>query len=168
MWIFLPFGFFSITKSKLNEQMQVRARVREDLDELRGRFLPELGPTVLKAGTDYPYRAFVDKQPLAVAMARIALDIDYSNFKQTVEQRQGLARELLYSRVWSVMLGAERKLKDLDESIADKPVLRGDDPWPYGSESLGLFEGYGNDVPSLLPRNQKKQRGVRGGKRRKA
>lgn len=127
MWIFTKFGFFSVTEVKdygsgkgsvfhspLPIQppgtLQVRARVRGDLEELKRLYLPSLSDTVEIAGRDYPYRAFATKEAVASAMYYAAMDIDYGNFKNEVLNEQGIARELLYSDVWSVMYQAERKL----------------------------------------------------------
>ena len=37
-------------------------------------------------------------------MRRLALEIDYGNFKSMVMKEHGLERERLYARVWTVML----------------------------------------------------------------
>ena len=60
MWLFTPFGFFSIVQKPADKSagtLTVRARVGVDLDNLRQRYLPSLGPTQAAAGTDYRYRA---------------------------------------------------------------------------------------------------------------
>lgn len=131
MWIFTTFGFFSVTEVRNNYNhskhrdpdrpqipiqpegtLQVRARVRGDLENLRDRYLPELSEVYEMSWRDYPYRAFVDKQSFAAAMVLIIHDLTYNNFKSTVEKEQGYPRESLYSSVWGVMYGAEQKLAD--------------------------------------------------------
>lgn len=131
IWIFTKFGFFSVTEVRdysseskspyfkvppLPVQppgtLQVRARIRGDLDELRRRYMPTLSETFEIAGRDYPYRAFATKEAVASAMYYAAMDIDYGNFKNEVMAEQGLPREMLYADVWQVMFQAERKLKD--------------------------------------------------------
>lgn len=113
MWLFTTVGFFSVVRdNKADGQgLLVRARVREDLEQLREKYLPELGKTTHDSTRDYPYRAKCSHDAFAQAAARIALEIDYSNFKGEVARKQGWDREKLYSQVWSVMLGAERKLE---------------------------------------------------------
>jgi hypothetical protein len=168
MWIFTPFGFFSVTEPRDGDgdTLQVRARVKEDLDALREKFLPTLGVTLAKIGTDYPYRAFVSKEDFALGMARIILSIDYSNFKATVMQEQGLSREKLYMRVWSVLNDAEAKLEKMD--AAEQLVFGRGFTGTHGPEGSGFFEGWSEPLSKVPPKRDKKQRRVRGGKRRKS
>lgn len=109
MWIFSKVGFFSATVSE-SGSLQVRARVREDLDNLRKTYAPKLGETVELPGRDYPYRAYISHEHFAEAMTRMTLDIDYGNFKDKVAKTQGYDRAHLYGGVWGVMNDAERKL----------------------------------------------------------
>lgn len=157
MWIFTTFGFFSVTetrndynRSKLKGDteipvqpegtLQVRARVRGDLENLRDRYLPELSEIYEMPWRDYPYRAFTDKQSFAAAMVLIIHDLTYNNFKATVEKEQGYPRESLYASVWGVMYGAEQKLADKErkeryrrEAFSRQPSLDFSrsymDPW---------------------------------------
>ena len=69
---------------------------------LRRGYLPDL-EIVEGAGSDYPYRVFVDRCEWEHACQRLAADIDYPNFKDAVAVRQGPARAALYSRVWSTL-----------------------------------------------------------------
>ena len=110
MWICTTIGFFSVCQKPSDTDLTVRTRVKADLDELRKQYLPTLGPTIEGAGTDYPYRAKVSHGDLAEAMTKLVKDIDYGNFKQAVENRQGLERERIYSKVW----GALHKMESLE------------------------------------------------------
>lgn len=87
----------------------VRARVRQDLDDLRARFLPKLTLTRETPDRDYRYRAWCSPAEWAAAIACMAATITYGNFKSEVSRRQGSAREQLYHRVWAVMLDAENE-----------------------------------------------------------
>jgi len=110
MWIFTTFGFFSVTevRNDYNESrerrkgaagphipaqpegtLQVRARVRGDLDNFRDRYLPELSKIYAMPWRDYPYRAFASKEHFAAAMTLVVQDLTYNNFKSTVSQEQG-------------------------------------------------------------------------------
>lgn len=101
MWVLTTFGFFSTVRKPGDDHLTVRARSAGDLDRLRERYLPGLGPTVEGAGTDYRFRALADPEEFAGAMAAIARDIDYANFKSEVSRRMGPRRSHVYGRVWS-------------------------------------------------------------------
>lgn len=119
MWMFTKLGFFSAVlkddaelRKPVEEQVvMVRARVRGDLDLLRAFYAPDLGPTLEWPGRDYPYRAMLTKRGWAEALARSALDTDYTNFKDTVAKVQGYARAHIYGTVWSILNDLEDKLK---------------------------------------------------------
>jgi hypothetical protein len=119
MWLFTTVGFFSATqvsnprKFDLEDgTIQVRARVYEDLENLRSTYLPELSETICLKNRDYPYRGYVSKEALAAAMGRIVMDLNYSNFKDEVKKEQSKERADLYMGVWSIMYQAEHKLED--------------------------------------------------------
>lgn len=132
MWVFTPIGFFSATKTNpkyadlpLRQQtghIMVRARVRADLERLIALYVEmgltqEEGPTIFDLpGHDYPYRTILIPANWTALVARMADDIDYSNFKSAVEARQetpeaGKARHDLYMKVWGVMHSAETWLR---------------------------------------------------------
>ena len=141
MWLFTNFGFFSIVQKPedvAGEMLTVRARVRKDLEALRDKVLPALGPIIENAGTDYPYRVRVDRAVFANALAKIALDIDYDNFKDSVGKEQGDAREGLYGEVWRTL----RKLQK-SEGLASPPVAK---KQPAGAASKPKTSGGGSGV----------------------
>src|SRR5437016_5925567 len=98
MWIISNFGFFSIVEKpgdKEENTLTVRARVKADLENLRDKYLQTLGPISEDVGTDYKYRAKAPRLDLARAFSQIILDIDYSNFKNSVAKKQGAERSEL-------------------------------------------------------------------------
>lgn len=102
MWLFLPEGFFSVvTAEEFGAELQVRARAEGDLDALRATYLPSLGPTKTIPHRDYPFRAFTTKADWAECLVKVALAVDYTNFKDTVAKRQGHQRAHVYAKVWS-------------------------------------------------------------------
>lgn len=103
MWIMTTVGFFSVVQKEGANHLTVRSRVAADLDQLRARYLPELSPTTATPGNDYRYRATVSHAAFGDAIARIVADVTYSNFKSEVEHVQGLERELVYAKVWTVL-----------------------------------------------------------------
>lgn len=119
MWLFTTVGFFSVTQvcHTLNSNLpagtlQIRARVYDDLELLREKYLPELTETIHIPGRDYPYRGYVDKASFSAAMVEIISDVTYSNFKDEVKHSKGMGadRADLYMGVWGVMFDAEEKL----------------------------------------------------------
>ena len=105
MWLFTPIGFFSIVQKRGDTHLTVRARVKGDLDSLRAQYLPELAPTLGKAGTDYPWRATVSHEALAACAAQMVMAINYPNFKNEVAAKQGKARSARYGEVWQALYG---------------------------------------------------------------
>jgi len=114
MWLFTPFGYFSIVQKPGDAKdgmLTVRARFAGDLDALRTRHLATLGvvhydPT----HNDYAYRARAPKADVAQAIAATVNAIDYDNFKHEVSQVQGHGRSDIYMRVWSVLKSAQDAL----------------------------------------------------------
>lgn len=105
MWLTTPIGFYSIVEKvwdKDEGQLTVRARVQEDLEALRDRYLPSLGPILEDPRSDYRFRARAPKEAVAEAVAALLRGVDYDNFKGAVAIRQGAARASVYHRAWEV------------------------------------------------------------------
>lgn len=103
MWLMTNIGFFSVVQKPNTDFLTIRARVKNDLDNLRNNYLPHLSATIAHAGTDYPWRATVSHEQFAAALWKIVSDITYPNFKNEVAAKQGKARAGKYSKVWSVL-----------------------------------------------------------------
>lgn len=106
MWLITPVGFFSVVRKPTDikkHTLTVRSRVRSDLEALKAQFLPELGAIQESTTNDYRFRAVAPQAAVAQAMSRLVEDVDYSNFKNEVAQRQGHGRSDLYHDVWSVL-----------------------------------------------------------------
>ena len=118
MWVFTKYGFFSAVCAREGDggrgrpvdpdRVMVRARVRGHLDALKGRFPELLGGCEVRefAGADYAFRIFAEKSAWSRALAGLAEELDYDNFKSEVARHQGEAGDA-YERslheVWSVM-----------------------------------------------------------------
>jgi hypothetical protein len=107
MWLMTDFGFFSIVKKDGEEHLTVRARKKQDLVNLRERYLQFAGAIEESDYTDYRFRVRVPREAFAEALRDIALDIDYSNFKGSVARRQGKARAKVYEDVWHRLYGLQ-------------------------------------------------------------
>lgn len=133
MWVMSNIGFFSIVQKPGDKHLTVRARVKNDLDNLRQLYLPELSLSVGNAGTDYPWRATVTHEAFAVAFGKMVMDIGHGNFKKEVAKKQGDARAVRYQKVGSALndLPQEDKLATvkaagvLSESKTVKPIAYG-------------------------------------------
>jgi hypothetical protein len=108
MWLCLPGGMYAIARRWAGSydpqtdprDIQVRARKAKYLDRLRKEFLPELGQDEGKAGqgTDYGHRAFVSSEDLARALARMALAVDASGFKDHCKDND---LHTVYHQIWN-------------------------------------------------------------------
>lgn len=107
MWMMTRYGMFSTVVKELDE-VQVRARTREDLELLKQRFQPLLGKYKIidTPAADYACRIFLPRSEFALLSFLLADDIDYGNFKAEVE-RLDPERAVLYHRVWALLLSLQ-------------------------------------------------------------
>lgn len=112
MWIFTPEGFFSVVQKPQDRKkgtLTVRTRNRQDMNALVANHFPDAKPWEVKH-SDYEWRIRVKKAAWAQAVSRMAMDIDYANFKDEVTRRQGWDRHDVYLRVWQALLSiSDRK-----------------------------------------------------------
>jgi hypothetical protein len=80
MWICFNNAFVSAVESDMPTVLKVRARKREHLATL----FPGKKIHTSK-DTDYAYRVFVNRKAFAKLVAKRVMDIDYDNFKDSVE-----------------------------------------------------------------------------------
>ena len=111
MWVLHPsVGFLSVVAKpwdRPNGTMTIRARVHDDLVRFKA-FLPSMGPIIESQDSDYRFRAVADRDAVMAAMAKLAADIDYDNFKNEVAARQGYDRAAIYGDVWQVLYRLQR------------------------------------------------------------
>lgn len=95
MWLCLNNGFFSIVdKTGRPDALLVRARRPGDIERVFNV------PATETPGRDYLYRAVVQRDDVARVLGRLALDIAYSNFKDSVVDP---ALHNAYFKVWNAM-----------------------------------------------------------------
>jgi len=110
MWIFCEAGFFSAVQHQASE-VTIRARCREDLEALNV-WCPRMGAIVETPGRDYAYRATASKADWAAAVAILAQDIDYPNFKEAARRRNRLPGRLAaYHQIWEALRNWQASLK---------------------------------------------------------
>lgn len=111
MWIMTTRGFFSAVEKPGDRErgtVTVRARSIEHLENLI-ELLPEGTRIITNEGGDYPARVRVSTAAWTHCMARLALEIDYPNFKDAVKARQGRKVADAYMSCWSALLRLEGK-----------------------------------------------------------
>lgn len=107
MWIFLPFGAFSIVAkgpAGLPEpgMLCVRSRSREELTRLAG-MVKNSSPVEVGTGTDYPYRFYASKKNFGAAMAKVIKGIDYNNFKAEAGRQLSPAKLNVLHNIWGLV-----------------------------------------------------------------
>jgi len=139
MWIFTPFGFFSVVQKQGESMLTIRSRARGDLLRLQRHYLPSLSDPVAHEGTDYPWRARCGHEDLAQAMQKIVRQIDYSNFKDEVALSNGKARAQRYAKVWQALYG-------MDDDLPE-PVRAGFEGLPWSENPpVGKKRAFGGVV----------------------
>lgn len=82
MWLMTKHGFYSVTERPgVPGEMQIRARVKEHLENLPFAVMPEIISSRL---SDYRYRVYVTREQWGQVAVCLAGDIDYTNFKSKV------------------------------------------------------------------------------------
>ena len=82
MWLCTQHGFFSIVQKKPGE-FHVRGRLRHDMENLLKLCGAEWPIIETKSG-DYRYRIVCGQAVVSEIMAKLAVAIDYSNFKSRI------------------------------------------------------------------------------------
>lgn len=96
MWLCNNNGFVSVVADTNNStRLMVRARRKQDLLNVCGDSVQ----VIENAGSDYRWRAFIDRKAFAALVAERVEKIDYANFKNSVK-----AHDLheLYMRFWNL------------------------------------------------------------------
>ena len=102
MWLLTTQGFYSVVEDRDDPRwLLVRARTRDDLEALGSQVE---GLEVFETPeADYRWRTRLLREEWLAAVAQLAVAIDYPNFKDAVDARQGSRRASLYSKVWLVL-----------------------------------------------------------------
>jgi hypothetical protein len=114
MWLITPIGFYSIVCKPDDadaETLTIRARVKSDLEALRQEYLPGLETISEDAGTDYRFRAKANRDEVGKALAQMAQQLDYGNFKNEVANKQGRCRAQVYHKVWDVLFTLQHNMR---------------------------------------------------------
>lgn len=97
MWICLNNAFLSIVNSDQDDSvLMVRARRHGDIEATFGTTYP----VTTLPGRDYQFRAFIPRGVVGNVIAAKLLDIDYTNFKNSVADHH---LHNAYANVWHTM-----------------------------------------------------------------
>ena len=102
-WFVTTIGFFSVVEKDADKSrgtLTIRSRVHSDLENLRDRYLPDMGEILESTRSDYRFRAVAPREAVSEAMAKLVTGIDYSNFKSAVSSTQSYGRASVYGDVW--------------------------------------------------------------------
>lgn len=116
MWIFTRYGFYSVVCARVNgpqgelvdpDTVVVRARRRDHIEALQRR-IPALGGTdvLVQPHSDYRFRIKVAKKVWAGALADLAEEQTWDNFKNEAHRYQGRDGDeyvSLLHRIWREM-----------------------------------------------------------------
>lgn len=104
MWIFTEDGFFSaVNKGGDADTICVRARCRQDLENLLTRLDRDFGLIQESPANDYPLRVFLERSEWIAYVTDCSRNLDYQNFKAHAIPHGDYARKTAYHDVWHTM-----------------------------------------------------------------
>lgn len=172
MWLFLPFGFYSIvdkvptqTKNifiysfgvkqrkfsdyKHSEYVCVRSRDKQSLDNLVKQLytMPFTSYTDIidNQGSDYQFRMWVCRDTIALFVSTYLKNLNYGNFKNQSEDKY----HSVFSKVWSVLWGLVTSRKPTshyrqNQLFHDDWDLQYDDSEVINEDNLWDFDNKGD------------------------
>lgn len=155
MWMMTPRGFYSAVQKSADKDtpfLTVRARSKQDLENLADLLPEDVEPYREERWTDYPWRIRIDVADWTKICATLALEIDYSNFKDAVKDRQGAARAKVYSRVWGALRDIER---ERSAKVPKQEPMAFD--WPEEEDAMAL-SGHRLAGEPTTPRKRSRRR----------
>jgi hypothetical protein len=116
MWLMLSDCFFSIVaKDCRPDELLVRARRAGDIEKV----FPD-AKVIRQTHSDYLYRAVLPRDVVKQAMAAMIDQIDYPNFKDSVEDS---SLHAAYVGVWCAMAGLQHPPPDIERATHARSAL---------------------------------------------
>lgn len=116
MWIAMNDSFVSIVQSRdCDNEVVVRARVREDLVAL---FPPWESLIIESEDGDYRFRLFMDKETVSWVIKDRIMDINYDNFKNSINKTTQSWRYRAYTKIWQVLFGVQHERYGVSEEYS--------------------------------------------------
>ena len=162
MWVFFNDAFLSIVQDGNDPTvLKVRARNKGDIQRVFGR-----GVKVTRSPmNDYLYRAFVPREQVAEVVKRSILDIDYTNFKDSIPSAMREYHDAALD-VWTTMYRYQK-----DQAYPTRPPVKGkrfdslshfpdawksDYRWPEDrDEEVGQYSRDETGVPDFVSPSQR-------------
>lgn len=107
MWMMTKIGFFSIVEKPPGKTC-IRARCREDLENLLEEVLGVESEIIKTPKNDYQYRVIVDREEFMRCFDTFLKLVTYSNFKNEVA-KTNRRREEIYHQVWALLRQIEEE-----------------------------------------------------------
>jgi hypothetical protein len=113
MWLATEIGWFSVVIDSQHgdDRMLIRARCKADiynLFDLYRRDLTSMEPPTSDESRDYRWRMSISRREWISLAAKLASNIDYSNFKDVVHQRPDQGnKSTAYARIWGTMMDVQ-------------------------------------------------------------
>lgn len=103
MWLCTTAGFFSVVKKgTAPNNFQVRARTRQDIENLCDLMKLPYSRIVTTHNSDYVFRVLLDEYELGQIFGALQATITYSNFKSAVGRRPDQQKQCAtYHKWWS-------------------------------------------------------------------
>jgi hypothetical protein len=106
MWLCTKYGFYSIVQ-KAKDEFHIRGRVKNDLDNIV-RLMGWDKPVHTSKNADYRYRVICNQAEAAALLQRMAMEIDYGNFKNRIHDTPDQKDKChAYSEIWGIMYGVQ-------------------------------------------------------------
>lgn len=106
MWMVTPLGTFSIRctpADQRNGTLTIEAKVRSDLEGLIAAVLPSACPIVEVLSKSRGYMIRCGRGEVALAMATLAMDLNYDNFVEKFTDQQGSQRTEVNQPLWQAI-----------------------------------------------------------------
>jgi hypothetical protein len=121
MWLMTKDGFLSAVQKGDKDNIVVRARDKRALQNISHSAKAAI---IRTPNADYPYRVNVTMKQWAEYLEELALDVDYSNFKNEAKKTLGKSYLDALMQVWAVMQQVEdaQARSPLTAEYLDQPI----------------------------------------------
>jgi len=106
MWMVTPLGAFSVRCSPAdlrNGTLTIESKVRSDLEALVAAVLPSACPIVEVLSKSRGYMIRCGRGEVALALATLAMDLNYDNFVEKFTDQQGSLRTEGNEPLWQAI-----------------------------------------------------------------